>query len=308
MTEPETTSSVLNLEVLLGALSLFVPQAATLTRYGERLTIQDTRIAFSETSTSLTVENTALSLAHFVRLLSEKATKSDVTNPYIVLFTNSDTTSNQRTSASYPVLGAYFPSPLFPTDEEVGKTLYSFGTGSSSDSMLFQLWPELRVARWRGEGIALVEMLSGADTARSVEVTELSLAKVAMGSSNNGGNALSDIAYWIGQQRSVSDFIENSRTGLHINLTKQTVTLSLKPHSENKSGFEQVSGSSSGEACEITVSSAVMHVFTVSGGAIVREKRGVPVMQDLSRYTRNEMALRLDGQELKARIEGFGSS
>lgn len=73
-----------------------------------------------------------------------------------------------------------------------------------------------------------------------------------------------------------------------------------------ESGFEQFG--SDEQPCEIAISNATMHVFAVSGEVPVVGFWTKPlVVQDISRYTRDEKAVVVTGEELKARIEGFGS-
>ncbi|KAH9212242.1 hypothetical protein DL95DRAFT_525211 [Leptodontidium sp. 2 PMI_412] len=260
-------------EIPLGSLSLFIPQATTLARYGERvLGMQDMQIAFTQSSSSLSSDNTSLSITHLAKSLSEKATRSMLTGHYLVLFTS----STKQPTGSDPVLGVYFPGPLFATDEYKGEAVYSVSLASSSDCIMFQLWPEFRVAKWKGDGIDLVKMLSGhTSAAQSSKITELNLARVAMGSPKSEENVLSEIPYWIGGPNSDSSPAENTQTGLHIDPNKRTATLTIKPLSVGKSGFEHIG--SDGQACEIQVSNAEMHVFTVLGETIAR-KRTKPVV------------------------------
>ncbi|PVH73336.1 hypothetical protein DL98DRAFT_538411 [Cadophora sp. DSE1049] len=268
--------------LLLGSLSLLIPQAATLARHGERFAMHDTRIAFTETSSSSRPDESSLSITQLVKSLSEKATKSMVQSHCLVLFTSSDFKSDQLLSSPDPVLGIYFPGPLILLDEYAGEPVYSNSLASSSDCMLLQLWPELRFAKWKGDDINLVEMLSGdMDSAYSSKITQLALGRVAMGSPEAEKKLLSELPYWIGAPHS-------------------------GPNSTNaaeSSGFEPFSA----EACEIKISNAAVHIFTVSGDACRRDWTPLPAVQDLSVYRRDEKEILVAGEELKARIEGFGS-
>ncbi|KAH7317636.1 hypothetical protein BKA65DRAFT_514871 [Rhexocercosporidium sp. MPI-PUGE-AT-0058] len=298
--DDKLTCDVPNYEVTLGALSLFIPQTSALARYGERLSMDDTRIAFTETSPLSRTESTFLSITRLAKALCEKATRSRITSHYLVLFTS----SSQQPTDSDPVLGIYLPGPLFTTDEHEGEAVYCVSRASSSDCLMLQLWSELQVAKWKGDGVDLVKMLSGDSSA--AHITELALARVAMGSPKNNENVLAEIPYWMGGQHSNSNAAENLQTGLYIDPNKRTVTLTSKPLSPGKSGFEPLR--SDRETCMIEILNAEMHIFTVSGEAIVGEWTKPSILQDLSRYTRDEKAVLVAGEELKSRIEGFGSS
>ncbi|KAG4437063.1 hypothetical protein IFR05_007438 [Cadophora sp. M221] len=300
--DPKGLFFVPRYEIPLGALSLFIPQAATLARYGERLDMQDMRIAFTESFSSSEIDCTSPSITRLARSLSEKASRSIPTSHYLVLFTS----SNQQPHRSDPVLGIYFPGPLFTTDEHKGEPVYSASLASTSDCMLLQLWPEYRVVKWKGDGIDLAKMMSGdTSAAQSGKIAELDLARVAMGSPKSEVNVLSEIPYWIGGPNSDSSPAENTQNGLHIDPSKRTATLTIKPLTEGMSGFEQIGAD--GETCEIEVSDAEMHIFTISGEAIAR-KQMKPIVHDLPRYTRDEKAVLVAGEELKERIKGFESS
>lgn len=258
----------------------------------------DNRIAF--TGTALTSqENHSLSVAHLIRCSSTKSSSSDPTNPFVVIFTNGSASAFQTTISS-PILGVYFPSPVFVSTTE---NTYTPNTGSSRDCIIFQLRPTFQLLECSSEKQAkLVEMFQGTNES---PITESSLAGTFLGSETTK-DIVSDAAYWIRYPRSETEAEGTRRTGLHVDPVKGTVSLVLEKSTEDdsKCGIETPDE----EISEFTVSNAVMHIFAVSGGEIRSEKRKEPLVYDHSKYTRDPYAPRVDGEELKARIEGFGSN
>ena len=296
-----------NHEVTLGVLSLIVPQMSTMCMYGGRLALDDTRIAVTETPPATEPDMPSLSITRLAKSLCEKETFQTgrsglMMNSYIVLFTP----PGHQSLGSDPVLGMYFSGPIFMLDHHDGKPVYSVSLTSSSSCMMLQLWPEVRVEKWKGHGNDLVKMLSGDDTTcEGSKITELALAQIAMGCEKSEEDALSRIPYSIGWPNSDSTPAEDREMGLHINPVEGTVTLTIKP-SERAPGSAQIGNTQ--EACEVRLANAEMHIFTVSGGAVVGSPMGRPFEQDLSRYTRDENVVPVAGEELKSRIQGFGSS
>ena len=264
--------------------------------------MHDTRIAFTETSLSFESDERPLAITRLVKSLSEKRSKSMVQGHYLVLFTNANIMDNQDSSYPDCVLGLYIPGPLILIDEHEGEPVYSNSLASSSDCMLLYLGPDLRLAKWRGHGYNLMEILTG-DTisAEGSKITELALGRIAMGSPKAEEKLLSELPYWIGAPHSVPRAVQ---TGLHIDPNKQTVTLIQNTLAEQSSGFESLGT----EACEIRISDGIMHVFTVSGDSCRGAWTPVPSVKDLSRYRRNENEILVAGEELKSRIEGFGAA
>lgn len=285
-----------------GLLSLLIPQAATLARYEERFGMHDTRIAFTETPLSSGSDEGSLAITRLVKSLSEKTSKSMVQGHYLVLLTNTNIIANQDSCHTDSVLGLYFPGPLILIDEHEGEPVYSNSLASSSDCLLLQLGPDLRVSKWTGGGYNLMELLTGdTSSANSSKITELALGRIAMGSPKAEEKLLSELSYWIG-----APYIDPKavQTGIHIDPNKRTVTLTHRALAERNFGFESLNA----EACEIQISGALMHVFTVSGDACRGAWTPVPAVQDLSRYRRNENDMLVAGEELKSRIEGFGAA
>ncbi|KAH7386228.1 hypothetical protein BKA64DRAFT_136814 [Cadophora sp. MPI-SDFR-AT-0126] len=224
-----------------------------------------------------------------------------VQSHYLVLFTSSNVTINQQSPSSNPVLGVYFPGPIFLLDECAGEPVYSSSLASSSDCMLLQMLPHIGIEKWKGDGHDLMDMLSGdSNSAYGSKINQLALGQVAMASPKAEDKLLSEIPYWTGASISGPNAVQ---TGLYIDPNKGIVTLAQSTVAVVSSGFEPLNA----ETGEIKISNAVMHVFTVSGDSCRGEWTPRPNVRDLSRYRRNEKEILVAGDELKARIEGFGS-
>lgn len=253
--------------------------------------MRDRRIAF-EKRDAPTSANNNLSLTRLVPLVSEADVEFYTGTPFVVLFTTSNPVSG-------PVVGIYLPSSLFQISNPSGETLYNVGPGSTSHAFLFQLWPEIRIANWRGEGVPLVEMISeDIECAGMNRVIELELARIAMGS-DKMNRALGEVPYWIGKEGFPGFDAGGDGMRLFVDPGEHRVTLEYGLLSERDAGIER--------GGEVVLENPLVHVYSVSGG-VMREGVVKPdSVWDLWRYTRDENESVVGGEELRARIEGFGS-
>lgn len=267
---------------ILRAIALFIPHPEFSTR--TQTTMQDVRIAL-EKSTQSSQRPDDLTVTRLV-----KALKNDA-HPHLMLLTSDGTTTPAT------VVGAYFPGPLWL--EANGREMCEFKTGTSH--LLFQLEPQFRLLRWTCPDIPLTDIVNTHEEALSLEAIAAS----------DQTSPTSNKAYWIGDPERIGP-------GLQIDPETRSALLTSNFTDANIEGvawYNDVGRDSDrGDKApkkhwEVTVKLGLLNFFRVSCGIDADLATGRIIRaKDQARYMREATKPRIEGEELKKRIQGFGST
>lgn len=241
------------------------------------------------------------------RLINET---SEPSSGYVLLFTGDEGTTTRKT-----IVGVYFPGPLFITNASA-KAKEKDGKGESEDNspsyLLFQLQPRFRLLRG-DHRIPLQNLIHTKDPTMTLE-------DIATDSSRG----LLDILYRIGEPENGYE----SNSSLHIHPETKTVRL--------VSGDGSWCGEEVGNNWGVIIRDCRMDIFAVTGGLIrgvksggrkrvedvlevddedeggkavglVREVESGTMMRIEDVLRTESQGARVVGEELKKRIQGFGS-
>ncbi|KAJ5620839.1 hypothetical protein N7510_004823 [Penicillium lagena] len=268
---------------ILRAITLFLPRPEFSTRI--RTTTQDDVRITLEKSTQASQRSDDLTVTRLVKTLKNDA------HPHLMLLTSDGTTTPAT------VVGVYFPGPLWLGSNEREKC--EFKTGTSH--LLFQLGPQFRLLRWTCPGIPLTDIVNTHEEALSLEAIAAS----------DETSPTSNKAYWVGDPERIGPGLqidpETKSALLTSNLTDANIGRAAW---YNDVGRDSDRGDEAPkEPWEVTVKLGQLHFFRVScridadlaTGRIIRAK-------DQARYMREAAKPRIEGEELKKRIQGFGST
>lgn len=273
--DSETTSTYIN-----GAISLFAPPVMTRTHRYQITTQIDERLVLEKAQVSLDSQDTTI-----VRLVQ---TISNYPSAYVVLFS-----SNAASTTPKTIIGACFPGPLYINSTEVEDKKRM--TRANISHLLFQLQPKFRLLRWTKPDMPLTALIN-------TKGDKITLAEVA---TREGPEQL-NVPYWIGHPT-------GQGASIRIDPQKKTATLaSVDEQWYREVGAEGNNGLRKNWA--VVIQDARMDIFTATGGVDQEVQTGrtaeaedTPerVLYDLE--PENE-GPRVEGEDLRERIQGFGSS
>lgn len=285
-TTDEVQSSKVKIEgipnFILSAVSLFIP-GPEFFGHSHMRTTQDMRIALEKLVES-SDESGNLTVARLVKSLTQDL------HPYLLVITSNE----KSTSKPGTIIGAYFPGPLwFKCNEDTGDAP-KFGTGTSH--LLFQLTPQFRLLRWTRPRVPLTDIIKMDDD----EVPSLD-AIVGC----DGIFPTLSMTYRIGSS-------DGKGSSLRISPETGSAVLKINPTDINyndvacfKDAYRDNSG---GHEWETTVNHAQLEIFTVAGGVDANlATEGISRKEDYAQCVRGEAQQKIKGEELKMRIQGFGS-
>lgn len=210
--------------------------------------------------------------------------------PHLLLITGKKTTTTPLT-----VVGAYLPGPLHSkTDGEDER----YVSQTATLHLLFQLQPQLHLLRGTGPQISLRDILQMHEDAPSLETIAASDAtysrSYAIGAPGNNGTCLridpeQNLATLISGLSGASSGAGTGYTGVPRDLNAMNNALNRQ--------------------YEVTVEIDKFEVFRVTGGVDTeRDNDSLMGPLDRARCTEEAMGLRVEGEKLKNRIQGFGSN
>jgi hypothetical protein len=271
---------------ILGAISLFIPYP----RGRSQTTTQDMRIAL-ERPTQPLQRSDDMTVACLVKSLAEDP------HPHVVLVTGDETATTEAT-----VLGAYFPGPLWLKPNEGGagqKREFKAGTAH----LLFRLQPQFRLLRWAtSPHIPLTDIINTDDD--DAPLLE------AIAASDETSPKFSK-PYRIGDPDGKS---------ASLRIDPETRSATLTSNSTDTNGGEVVwykdvylDGTSDDKTptknWKATVELGQLDIFRVSGGIDENLATGRIVRaKDQAGYMQETTGPKVEGEELRKRIQGFGST
>jgi len=264
-----------------GAILLFAPYIKAEHRF-HRMTAQSIeQIAIEKAEVCSDPRD--LTIGRLVQALSSLASSG-----YVVLFTGDATATTPE-----KIIGAYFPGPLYAKDGE-----RSFDTRSSSSHLLFQLKPEFCLLRCVKHGVPLIDLIQAKEGG--------SLAHISM----TEASELLDVSYRIGEPQEYG-------SSLSIDPEKKTATLM----SRDGKWYEYAGRKRSDEldeGWEVIIQNPRMDILMISGDEnppnaatavtedILNPEREMTRVEKLEGGASRDQDLRLEGEELLKRIQGFG--
>lgn len=227
-----------------------------------------------------------LTLARLVKALKSEA------HPHLILFASEEMTTPAT------VVGAYFPGPLWL--EANGREKHEFKTGTSH--LLFQLEPQFRLLRWTCPDVPLTDVINTDD--------EYALSLEAIAASDET-SPQSNKAFWIGDPERMGPSLqidpETKSATLMSSLTDADsggVVWYNDVGRENDRGDQQAK-----QNWDATVNLGQLILYAVSGGIDTELATGRIIRaKDQARYMREATKPKIEGEELKKRIQGFGST
>nr|POE60982.1 lysm domain-containing protein [Quercus suber] len=257
---------------ILRAISLFVPRdlgpGLSQTKSG------DTRFVL-EPPTPRSQEGDVMSLTYLMDRLAPDA------RPHLVLG------SNDTSSPSNTILGAYFPGPLWLQSSQGSERQ---PVKANAAHLLFQVLPRFRILQWTGPRIPMMHLFCADET--------LDHKSSVINAATYSG------PYTIGRKG-----VEG--TGLCIDPESRTITLTCRTSSGTGDWYEQLGAGTTEEARQSWTATVEHGRLDIYRGSDIKEPEPGPgpvTARNIGEKNAPVMEENVGGAELAKRIKGFGST